>query len=145
MRGKEGTRRSYLRDLINTQNLNGASLVTNTYYNFLIAILIASSACLASAQSQPPVATITGEIRDPTSREITFSYQPPSALGSAEERVVLDSLNRFALEIPVVRGALARGHLRGRAAAMEMDAVDWYFLLIAVPSSSSSNPATVCT
>ena len=84
--------------------------MTNTYCNFLIALLIASSACLASAQSQPPVAIITGEIRDPTAREITFSYQPPSAIGSAEERVVLDSLNCFALEIPVVRGALARGY-----------------------------------
>ena len=86
--------------------------MTNTCYNLLIAMLIASS-CLASAQSQSSVAIITGEIRDPTAREITFSYQPPSALGSAEERVVLDSLNRFALEIPVVRGALARGHYEG--------------------------------
>lgn len=73
-------------------------------------ILIASGACLASTQSQSSVAIITGEIREPTSREIAFSYQPPSAIGSAEERVVLDSLNCFALEIPVVRGALARGY-----------------------------------
>ena len=87
--------------------------MTNTYCNLLIAILIASSACLANAQGQSSVALITGEIREPTSREITFSYQPPSALGSAEERVVLDSLNRFACELPVVRGALARGHYEG--------------------------------
>ena len=87
--------------------------MTNTYYNFLIAILIASSACLASAQSQPPVAIITGEIREPTSREITFSYQPPSAIGSAEERVVLDSLNRFACELPLVRGTLVEGYYGG--------------------------------
>ena len=88
----------------------------NTYGSLLIAILVASSACLASesAQSQPQVAIITGEIRNPTSREITFSYQPPSAIGSAEERVVLDSLNYFALEIPVVRGALARGYYDSR-------------------------------
>ena len=84
--------------------------MTNTYYNLLIAILIASSACLASVQSQSSVAIITGEIRDPTSREIAFSYQPPSALGSAEERVVLDSLNRFACELPVIRGALVRAY-----------------------------------
>ena len=87
--------------------------MTNTYYNLLIAILIASSACLASTQSQSSVAIITGEIREPTSREIAFSYQPPSAIGSAEERVVLDSLNRFACELPVIRGALARGHYEG--------------------------------
>ena len=86
--------------------------MTNTYCNLLIAILIASS-CLTSAQSHSLSAIITGEIQDPTAREITFSYQPPSAIGSAEERVVLDSLNRFALEIPVVRGALARGHYEG--------------------------------
>ena len=86
--------------------------MTNTYCNFLIAILIASS-CPASTQSQSSVAVITGEVREPTAREITFSYQPPSAIGNAEERVLLDSLNRFALEIPVVRGALARGHYEG--------------------------------
>ena len=75
------------------------------YGSVLMAILIASS-----VQSQSSVAIITGEIREPTSREITFSYQPPSALGSGEERVVLDSLNRFACELPVVRGALVRAY-----------------------------------
>ena len=92
--------------------------MTNTYGSLLIAILIASSACLAteSAQSQPQVATITGEIRDPTSREITFSYESPSALENSEERVVLDSLDRFAFELPVVRGTLVRAYYdEGRA------------------------------
>ena len=84
--------------------------MTNTYCNLLIAILIASSACLANAQSQSSVAIITGEIRNPTSREIAFSYQPPSALGSAEEHAVLDSLDRFACELPVIRGSLARAY-----------------------------------
>ena len=87
--------------------------MTNTYGSVLMAILMASSACLASAQSQPLVAVITGEIRELTARAITFSYQPPSAIGRAEERVVLDSLNRFACELPVVRGALTRGHYEG--------------------------------
>ena len=77
------------------------------YLSLLVALLSTASVGLVQA---PRAATITGEIRDPTSREITFSYQPPSALGSAEERVVLDSLNRFTCELPVVRGALARGH-----------------------------------
>ena len=84
----------------------------NTYGSLLIAILIASSACLAteSAQSQPQVAIITGEIRDPTSREITFGYESPSALEDSEQRVVLDSLNRFSFELPVVRGTLVRAY-----------------------------------
>ena len=89
--------------------------MTNLFSSILIAILMASSACLAteSAQSQQQVAIITGEIRDPTSREITVSYKPPSAIGSAEERVVLDSLNRFSCELSVVRGTLVRGHYEG--------------------------------
>ncbi|MCY3792257.1 MAG: TlpA disulfide reductase family protein [Gemmatimonadetes bacterium] len=87
--------------------------MTNTYGSVLMAILIASSACLASTQGQSSVAIITGEIRELTARAITFSYQPPSAIGSGEERVVLDSLNRFACELPVVRGTLVRGHYEG--------------------------------
>ena len=84
----------------------------NTYCGLLIVILMASSACLAveSAQSQPSVAIITGEIRDPTSREITFSYEAPSALESSGQRVVLDSLDHFAFELLVVRGTSVWGH-----------------------------------
>ena len=84
--------------------------MTNPYCSIIIAVLIASSACLASAQSQPSVAIITGEIQDPTSREITFSYESPSALENSEQRVVLDSLNRFSFELPVVRGTLVRAY-----------------------------------
>ena len=101
-----------MRDLVNAQDLNGASFLTNTYGTLLIALLIASS-CLAGAQSQPQVAIITGEIREPTSREITFSYPPPSALGSSRQRVTLDSQDRFACEIPVVRGTLVGGYYEG--------------------------------
>jgi peroxiredoxin len=82
----------------------------NTYGNILIAILIASNACLVSAQSQPSVATITGEIQSPTSREIKFGYESPSALEDSEQRVVLDGLNRFSFELPVVRGRLVRAY-----------------------------------
>ena len=84
--------------------------MTNAYCSLRIAILIASSACLASAQSQPSVAIITGEIQSPTSREITFGYESPSALEDSEQRVVLDSLNRFSFELPVVRGTLVRAY-----------------------------------
>ena len=102
--------------------------MTNAYCSFLIAILITSSACLASAQNPPSIATITGEIQSPTAREITFSYQPPSALEDFEERVVLDSLNCFSFELPVVRGTLVSGRYEGGQPRWEW--VQWigYFL-----------------
>ena len=86
--------------------------MTNPYYSILIAILVTSGACLAaeSAQNPPSIATITGEIQSPTSREITFGYESPSALEDFEERVVLDSLNHFFFELPVVRGTLVRAY-----------------------------------
>ena len=83
--------------------------MANTYGSILMAILMASS-CLASAQSQPQVATITGEIQSPTAREIKFGYESPSALEDSEQRVVLDTLNRFSFELPVVRGTLVRAY-----------------------------------
>ena len=100
----------------------------NAYGSVLMTILIVSSACLASAQSQSSIAIITGEIRDPTAREITFSYESPLALESSEERVVLDSLNRFACELPVVRGTLVSGRYEGGQPRWEW--VQWigYFL-----------------
>ena len=63
-----------------------------------------------STQSQPSVAIITGEVQNPRSREITFHYESPSSVESSEQRVALDSLNRFALELPVARGTLVRGY-----------------------------------
>ena len=86
--------------------------MTSTYGSILIAMLMASSACLAieSAQSQPSVAIITGEIQSPTAREIKFGYESPSALEDSEQRVALDSLNHFSFELPVVRGTLVRAY-----------------------------------
>ena len=77
--------------------------------------IVTSSARLDadSTQSQPSVATITGEVEDPTSREIVLIYESPAALESSEQRVALDSLDRFAFELPVVRGALVRGSYEG--------------------------------
>ena len=87
--------------------------------------IVTSSARLDadSTQSQPSVVIITGEVQNPRSREITFRYESPSALESSEQRVVLDSLNRFAL-----RGARRPRHprqwvFRRRAAEMGMGAV----------------------
>ena len=66
-----------------------------------------------STQSQPSVVIITGEVEDPRSREITFRYESPSALESSEQRVTLDSLDRFVLELPVVRGTRVSGRYEG--------------------------------
>ena len=77
--------------------------------------IVASSVRLDadSTQSQPSVVIITGEVQDPRSREITFRYESPSALESAEQRVALDSLDRFAFELPVVRGTSVSGYFEG--------------------------------
>ncbi len=81
----------------------------------LVAILVMSTAGPAAESSESSVAIITGEVRDPVSREITFKYDTPAALGrKAEQRVNLDSRNRFVLEIPVVRGTLVRGSYKGK-------------------------------
>ena len=66
-----------------------------------------------STQSQPSVVIITGEVEDPRSREIVFSYESPTALESTEQRVALDSLDRFAFELPVVRGTRVSGYFEG--------------------------------
>ncbi|MCY3761574.1 MAG: hypothetical protein OXH50_10020, partial [Gemmatimonadetes bacterium] len=80
--------------------------------SFLVAALTASSTCLSaeSAQSKPSVAIVTGEVRNPASREVAFTFTPPSGLGSSDESAALDSLNRFTLELPVSRGILVRGY-----------------------------------
>ena len=77
--------------------------------------IVASSVHLDadSTQSQPSVVIITGEVQNPRSREITFRYESPTALESAEQRVALDSLNRFAFEVPVVRGTRVSGYFEG--------------------------------
>ena len=66
-----------------------------------------------STQSQPSIVIITGEVQDPRSRKITFRYESPAALESSEQSVALDSLNRFVLELPVVRGTLVWGYFEG--------------------------------
>ena len=88
----------------------------NIWGSILVVILVMSTAGPAAEGSEPSVAIITGEVRDPTAREITFRYNSPTALGrQTEHRVDLDSRNRFALEIPVVRGTLVRGSYKGRS------------------------------
>ena len=82
------------------------------FCSFLVLALTASSTPLAAerADSEESTAIITGEVRNPASREVAFTFTPPSGLGSSDESVALDSLNRFALELPVSRGILVRGY-----------------------------------
>lgn len=88
----------------------------NIYGSVLVAILLMSTAAWAAEGGETSVAVVTGEVRDPTSKEITFRYDTPTALGrKVERKVTLDSRNRFALEIPVVRGTLVRGSYKGRS------------------------------
>ena len=76
-----------------------------------------------STQSQPSVVIITGEVQDPRSWEIMFRYESPSALESSEQRVALDSLDRFAFELPVVRGTLVSGYFEDEQPRWQW--VDW--------------------
>ncbi len=88
----------------------------NTCRLILLSILAISTACPGAESSEPSVAIVTGEVRDPTSREITFRYDTPTALGrKVEQKATLDSRNRFSLEIPVVRGTLVIGSYKGRS------------------------------
>ena len=98
-----------------------------------------------STPSQPAVATITGEVRDPRSREITFHYESPSALENSEQRVALDSLDRFAFELPVVRGTRVSGYFEGRQPRWKW--VQWLDSFFSDPNSLTLfvEPATVCT
>ena len=79
----------------------------------MVTEITASGVAADSTQSQPQVAIITGEVQDPRSREIVLIYELPSALDGSEERVTLDSLDRFALELPVVRGTRVWGYFEG--------------------------------
>ena len=106
--------------------LHGASVHSET---------MASSVDLAaeSAQNQPSVAIITGEVQDPRSREITFRYESPAALEGSGQRVTLDSLDRFAFELPVVRGTFVRGYFEGRQPRWQW--VQWLDAFFSDPNS----------
>ena len=82
------------------------------FCSFLVFALTASSTPLAAdiAVHEETTAIITGEIRNPASREVAFTFTPPSGLGSSDESAALDSLNRFTLELPASRGILVRGY-----------------------------------
>ncbi len=78
------------------------------------AALMALSLCLtvASAQSQPRAAIITGEVHNPPSREIEFRHEPLLAPGPSEHPIVLDEQNRFALLLNIPKGVLVSGYYK---------------------------------
>ena len=90
----------------------------------MVTEITASGVAADSTQSQPSVAIITGEVQDPRSREIVLKYELPSALDGSEERVTLDSLDRFAFELPVVRGTLVWGYFEGEEPRWQW--VQWF-------------------
>ncbi len=87
--------------------------MTRTCGISLILMLMASSASAGEGPSPPQVAIVTGEIRNPVSRELVFTYNLPSALEEFDQDVTLDSLDRFAFEVPVVRGTVVSGRYVG--------------------------------
>ena len=92
----------------------------NTYGSLLIAILVALSAYLVieSAQDQPQVATITGEIQNPRSQEIISTYELP----------VLSALNSqdgFTLAPPAVRSSMELSEEAGAQLDSMYEKDDW--------------------
>ena len=79
------------------------------YLSILVALISTASVGLAQA---PRAATITGKIHNPPAREITFSYQPPSALGSAEDTGRARQPEPLRLRVAGPRGSLVMGRLQ---------------------------------
>ena len=79
------------------------------------AALMALSLCLtvASAQSQPHAAIVTGEVHNPPSREVEFRHEPLLAPGPSEHPIVLDEQNRFALLLNISKGTFVTGIYKG--------------------------------
>ena len=81
--------------------------LSNAFLVAVITLLIGAVASLAEEGTQPQVAIITGEFRDPRSREIGFQYD--SAPARTTSRIVLDEQNRFSLSVPTAWGTLVIG------------------------------------
>ena len=81
--------------------------LSNAFLVAAITLLAGAAASLAEEGTQPQVAIITGEFRDPRSREIGFQYD--SAPARTTSRIVLDEQNRFSLSVPTAWGTLVIG------------------------------------
>ena len=89
--------------------------ILNVYSAALMALIAPLTLCLgaASAQSQPRAAIVTGEVHNPSSREIGFRHEPLLAPGPSEHHIVLDEQNRFALLLNISKGVLVTGIYKG--------------------------------
>ena len=81
--------------------------LSNAFLVAAITLLTGAVASLAEEGMPPQVAIITGEFRDPRSREIGLQYD--SAPTRATSRIVLDEQNRFSLSVPTAWGTLVIG------------------------------------
>lgn len=81
--------------------------LSNAFLVAAITLLTGAVASLAEEGMQPQVAIITGEFRDPRSREIGVQYD--SAPARTTSRVILDEQNRFTLSVPTAWGTLVIG------------------------------------
>ena len=81
--------------------------LSNAFLVAVITLLTGAVASLAEEGMQPQVAIITGEFRDPRSREIGFQYD--SAPARTISRIVLDEQNRFSLSVPTAWGTIVIG------------------------------------
>jgi len=81
--------------------------LSNAFLVAAIILLTGAVASLAEEGMQPQVAIITGEFRDPRSREIGIQYD--SAPARPTSRIVLDEQNRFSLSVPTAWGTLVIG------------------------------------
>ena len=117
-------------------HLSNASLVA------VITLLIGAVASLAEEGMQPQVAIITGEFRDPRSREIGLQYD--SAPARTISRIVLDEQNRFSSRCPLHGEPSSSDGTKADSLACGSYSSLWS-LTSESCSSSMSNPATVCT
>ena len=85
--------------------------LSNAFLVAAITLLAGAAASSAEEEMQPQVAIITGEFRDPRSREIGFQYD--SAPARTISRIVLDEQNRFSLSVPTAWGTLVIGRYEG--------------------------------
>ena len=80
------------------------------YLSILVALLSTASVGLAQA---PHAAIVTGEVHNPSSRDIAFHHEPLLAPGPSEHHIVLDEQNSFALLLNLSQGALVTGYYGG--------------------------------
>lgn len=83
--------------------------LSNAFLVAAITLLTCAVSSLAEEGMQPQVAVITGEFRDPRSREIGFQYDSALSPAQTTSHIVLDEQNRLSLSVPTAWGTLVIG------------------------------------